>query len=221
MDMDTKTATRPTNSPRIATKAYRRKSLLIILCGGVISVLLARPATASTVLAMSLPEIVRSSQLIAKGSVLRREVRWNHGDIVTECTIAIEEMILGPARKPATVTVRLKGGEYAGVGLKVVGEPRCPKTGTELVLAAHKTTSKKSNASASYHPVGMSQGWFPVRKERGGKTYVMPPAANLRLVSPPTRDGRLLPAYGPLITKEPLRNFLDRLKHLAHPPKSR
>jgi len=167
--------------------------------------------SASTVVAMSLPEIVKSSQLIFKGTVVKQKTRWNNGKIQTECVIAVEEWVRKGKQESKTVTILLNGGEYGDVGLKVVGEPQCGALGDRKIVAAVERKEKNT-----FRPVGMSQGWFDVKREKlNGRELVLPSNSGIRLIHN-SAPGMPTTAQGGLKSPEPVRNFLDRLRHLAY-----
>ncbi len=184
-------------------------SVALALCALVATGGRSGAARATTVLAMTLQEVVDAADLVVYGTVVDHKTSWRHGKVTTTCVLEVEEVVQGN-KEDKRVMLVLQGGEYGNVGLKVIGEPSCGHRGDKLIVAA-----KKLHLQKAYRPIGVAQGWFPVRGQKGRERYVVPPATDLNIVSRPSSTGKLLPASGPLMTKLPLRSFLDQLKHMA------
>jgi hypothetical protein len=141
--------------------------------------LLAPSARASTVMALDVPALTRSSEQVLQGRVLRATSHplQGTGRIVTEVDVAVDEVLVGPGA-PASVRVTLPGGTAGALRQHVSGAPELAP-GEEVVLfLAHGTEGLRV--------VGLAQGVFRVQRSEDGRkvlaTSVLPEA--LRLVEP-------------------------------------
>lgn len=138
-----------------------RRSVFILLLASFFSV----PATATTVIKLSLEKMALSSDVIAHGSVTRVEVvavNGNQRHLRTDVTIQVRDMIKGD-RGTKELTLKLIGGTRGKWAMRIPGMPSF-KQGEEVVLFLEKT-------SVSYALTGLAQGKFSVQI-RGSKKMV-------------------------------------------------
>jgi len=95
----------------------------------------------------SLPELVKESDIICRGKVIKTECRWGSPDwdqnshlIFTDITLSASEFYKGkPEKKELIITC--EGGEVGEVGLLVEDMPQF-KIGEEVLVFLGKETSK-------------------------------------------------------------------------------
>ena len=136
-----------------------RRSVFILLLATLFSV----PATATTVLKLSLEKMALSSDLIVHGSVTRVEVvavNGNERHLRTDVTIAVRDMIKGD-RGTKELTLKLIGGKRGKWAMQIPGMPSFTQ-GEEVVLFLEKT-------DVSYALTGLGQGKFSVQTKDGKK----------------------------------------------------
>ena len=144
-------------------------SFLIVAC------LLAGSVSAVTMLAMTLEEKVKASDLGIQGRVLDASSRWGDKDrsvIYTDYVIEIEDVLHGKAGGK-TVVVTQQGGALAGVILQVGSNPEIVK-GDRVILILAKADFLKGMARGDDRPkytiVGVAQGTYYVVKGEKGNT---------------------------------------------------
>lgn len=185
------------------------KTWLGFFLSGALLISFAATAFASTVIALSLEELVKRAAFVGKTTVVSKEARWEKGRIVTDCLLRIEEPVKGAEPQGKLIRMVLLGGEQGEIGMKVVGEPACGEPGQTNIVAAHK------DKLGDYRPVGMSQGWFRIKLDAQGKELVMPSGAGLELVKRSQKKGRLQLVSAAITQPETVESFLKRLKELA------
>lgn len=124
-----------------------------------------RPASATVVLQLDLPQLVGRADIIFVGKVEKLQSHWSedHRHIVTDATIRVTRGVKGTAAGQ-TVVVRSLGGTVDGIGMQVAGSPQL-RTGEELLLF---TDQRKGHR----YITGMSQGLYRVRREASGQIMV-------------------------------------------------
>lgn len=167
-----------------------------------------RPALASIVEAMSLADLVRASDVVVVARVEGQRARYDeHGRIVTDVSVRIEESMHGRLARSAQATVLRLGGVVGDLGLRVDGEPSYVD-GERIVLFARWSGPTGHEV---LRPVGMSQGVLPIDEAAG---LVRPGGAGLELVTPGD-DGRLRPAAPAFSVPQPFETLLRRIRELV------
>jgi hypothetical protein len=133
----------------------RMVSIGLLLCAAA-----ALPAGASTFLKMSQKDLVRDSELVVQGKVLRVSSFWEPTGraIVTEAMVQVEEAIVGNA--PTVVIVRTFGGEVGGYRIEADGFPQF-KLNERLVLFLEAENDGVARVA------GYQQGQFRVEEKAG------------------------------------------------------
>jgi hypothetical protein len=133
------------------------------LFAGLVVVLMAVSAYATTLVRMSLDQLAEASTEIIRGHVVSQATLWNpaHTQIYTYTTFALEQTYKG--NPPSTLVVQQPGGTIGKVHVFVAGTIQFhPQAGYVLFL-------ERSPADPSeFLPVGMMQGAY--RIYRDGKT---------------------------------------------------
>ena len=124
---------------------------------------LALPATATTLVRMSLSQLAQASSTIVQGHVVAQTTRVNpaHTRIMTYTTVQLDKALKG--QPPATLTIEQPGGTIGNVHVRVPGTAFLrPQTDYVLFL------EPVSGTTQTYHMVGMMQGAFRVYRGRNG-----------------------------------------------------
>ena len=124
-----------------------RRSLLFLLFA-------ASLAQATTLLALDVPSLTRSSQAVVRGTVKASTARWtaDHSRIMTDTVIEVRETWKGAP--VSTLTVMQPGGVVGDVGQQVHGTVKLPE-GQEVVLFLEARGAK-------FLLTGMVQGLFVI-----------------------------------------------------------
>ena len=124
---------------------------------------LAAPAAATTVLRLSLDQIIDDSATAFQGTCLgnRTELDAKTGFVVTYTTFAVHDALKGTLG--ATHEIKQVGGELpaaaGGLRYRVIGVPKFRPGAEYVVFLAGKSSIGFSS------PIGLSQGRFDVRRE--------------------------------------------------------
>jgi len=123
-------------------------------------------APASVVRALSLPELVGESAIVAVARVETAASAWVGGRIVTDAVLVVDEGLAGAAAGER-VTVRTLGGEVDGIGQRVSGEPWF-RAGERYLVFLERLPPPADEGAALFRPVGMAQGALPVAEAVDG-----------------------------------------------------
>lgn len=152
------------------------------------TLLLATPAQATAVKKLSDADLVRDAKLIARAECLSISTEWGpeRKRIFTRIRFSVSATLKGSER--TALEVLLPGGERDGLSYVVHGMPEF-RPGEEVVLfltGAHK----KSGICV---PVGLGQGLYRIKRERGKKAAAVRDTRSLLLVESgkTPRKGRL------------------------------
>lgn len=147
--------------------------------------LAAVPAVASTFVHTPQKALVAQADAVVQGQVVQLDTFWSEDGrvILTEATVAIDEVLVGKA--PTTVTVRTFGGKIGDVGIEAHGFPKF-EDGERVILFLSREPSDDS-----LRVLGYQEGQFRVVTRRDGVTLAVPMVEeNARYVTP---DGRPAP----------------------------
>ncbi|MEJ2007154.1 MAG: hypothetical protein P8Z30_03205 [Acidobacteriota bacterium] len=124
---------------------------------------LASSARATTLVRMSLSQLVQASSTIVQGQVVSQESRWNasHTRIMTYTTVQLDKALKG--QPPSTLTIEQLGGTVGNFHVRVPGTAFLRRQG-QYVLFLEPVKGK----AQTYHMVGMMQGAFRIYRERNG-----------------------------------------------------
>ena len=128
----------------------------------VVSVLwLATQAGATTLVRMSLRQLVQASSVIVQGEVVAQTARMSasHTRIMTYTTVQVEKALKG--QPPATIIIEQPGGTVGNIHVHVPGAAFL-RSQTQYVLFLEPV----AGSSGTFHTVGMMQGAFRVYRER-------------------------------------------------------
>lgn len=147
---------------------------------GLLMVVAAMPAGASTFLKMTQKDLVRDAAAVVKGQVIQVNSFWTPDGsiIVTEAMVKVDEALLG--RPDSVVVVKTFGGEVNGFYVEAHGFPKF--TVNEKVLLYLEAEQDGVARVAGYQ-----QGQFRVIQEAGIEYAVPATDDDSSLVS---RDGR-------------------------------
>ena len=146
-----------------------------------LTLFLASAAFATTLLAVDVPTLSRSADLILLGTVNSSKARLTEaGRIMTDTEIKVSEVLKGTAS--ATVLVMQPGGIVGEVGQRVEGTAPF-KAGEEVLVFLDAR-----GGSDHFMVTGMIQGKFKIERSSDGKAvYAVPESASsARLIDPVT-----------------------------------
>ena len=121
---------------------------------------LAPPASATTLVRMSLSQLAQASSTIVEAHVVAQTTRVNasHTRIYTYTTVQLDKALKGSP--PTTLVIEQPGGTVGNVHVRVPGTALLrPQSQYILFLEPARSTQ-------AYHMVGMMQGAFRVYKDR-------------------------------------------------------
>lgn len=164
----------------------------------VVASLMAAPASATTLMRMSLDQLVQASTEIIRGHVVSQETLWNpgHTRIYTYTTVALDQTYKG--NPPSTLVVQQPGGTIGKVRVFVAGTIQFhSQTGYVLFLERSAADSSK------FLPVGMMQGVYRIyRNATTQEEKLILPLGSLTRGAPATGVGSTI--AGPVV---PVRQF--------------
>jgi len=143
----------------------------------------ASAASATTLVALDLPALTRSSDAVVHGKVIKVESRWagDHKRIVTDVEIEVADQVKGPAAK--TVHLINPGGAVGDVGQLVHGTPTFEPSEEVVVFLERRPND-------TFLVTGMSQGKFRVERSTDGRAAFAVPQGepDAMLIDPSTRQ---------------------------------
>ncbi len=174
----------------------------------VAAVLASAPVWATTMLALDLAALTRSSDAVVHGRVARVESRWT-GDklrIVTDAEIEVIDAVKGEVGK--TVRLVSPGGVVGDIGQKVHGSPNFTR-GEEVVVFL------EARPGGTFLVTGMSQGKFRVERSSDGRAAFAVPESDVdaMLVDPLT--GQPVPRRTQAMKLDELKNRVRQLTYTA------
>ncbi len=171
---------------------------------------LAVPAQAMTVLAVELPQLVQTSELVLHGKVVAVQSRDRRADghgVWTEFTLEIadtwkgdEVLKVSPARVGKRFTWAHPGGLRSdGLMVSVPGMPSFA-VGEEVVVALEKTAQ-------GYVVCGGPQGKWSVQTDKQGKKTVQRDMPDVHFLTQSRQTGAVTPGAAPLQPMKLLADF--------------
>jgi hypothetical protein len=132
-----------------------------ILLALVTGLWLALPTGATTLVRMSLSQLVQASSVVVQGQVVARTARLNASRtrIMTYTTVQVEKALKG--NPPSTVIIEQPGGTVGNFHVHVPGAAQL-RPQAQYVLFLEPV----AGSSGTFHTVGMMQGAFRVYRER-------------------------------------------------------
>ena len=120
------------------------------------------PASATTLVRMSLSQLSQASSTIIRAHVVSQQVRWNqdHTRIMTFTTVELDEALKG--QPPSTLTIEQPGGTIGYFHVRVPGTAYL-RSNEEYVLFLEPAAKAQT-----FRMVGMMQGAFRIRREGSG-----------------------------------------------------
>ncbi|MFH1438365.1 MAG: hypothetical protein ABIJ56_21835 [Pseudomonadota bacterium] len=162
-----------------------------------------RELSSTTVLQMSLSDLVRKSDAVVVGTVVGRRSEVDGGTVVTRNRVEIEKCLFGWEKiGGASIDITTLGGSRGdGTGVYVFGEAKF-KTGEKFIAFLH-------SSKTGWYVTGMAQGKMTVDvDEESGAPTVLPPA-DVHLVK---EANGTLAAGKPLLTVPgPLSTFIESI----------
>jgi len=161
----------------VVRRAGRLRSLLAALL--LMVPIVARPASAMTILPLDLPELAHQAARIFVGRVERIETGHDaNGLPVTWTTFAVVQKVKGS--DGAEITLKQLGASLGGPDARVLPHPGLPqyRPGESVVLFIHP-----ESALGFTSPVGLGQGCFRIRDDHGA-AVVENDVGNRNLASP-------------------------------------
>lgn len=133
--------------------------------------LTASTARASTLIAISLEDLVARAERIVVAVPRTHTSRWESGRIVTYSAIDVETTIAGPVdagpTAPSQLLVRTLGGEVDGIGQQVSGEARLPLDKPVILFLRAPIVAKDVAIAGSLGVVAMEQGAMHIARAPG------------------------------------------------------
>jgi hypothetical protein len=158
----------------------------------------APPVGASTFVAMSTSDLVKSSSAVVEGEVLTLESRWtaDRRIIVTDATVRVWDVLGGKA--PEVVQVKTFGGTVRGFTVDAIGFPEFALGERVLLFLEPDTEVGRLRVN------GYQQGLYRIVQGPDGIETAVPSVDHgVRLLSPSGAQAQPLPAIP-----------LDDLRHL-------
>ncbi len=164
---------------------------------------------ASVAEALSLEELTARAEDVWLARCVGASSRYDdRGRIVTDLVLALDDSMKGRRRAGEEAVITVLGGVVGDVGMQVPGEAHM-SVGDEAILFVRTARDGRR------HAVGMSQGVFPVARDRAtGRATVHPGGAGLVLMpnAPAPRGARATPA---LAGSAPLEDVVARIRTLV------
>ncbi len=178
------------------------KCFLLIL----VWVLLPVGSNAATIVAIEESQLVKNSDVVAFGSIIRTQVKVSpRYGVYTEATLEIYEGIVGVERGDI-ITARVPGGQLSNGQRTLVSGAPILEPGERFVAFLEKRKN-------SFVPWGLSYGWLQVRDMGGGKLVV---SRVLDGLYPVDKNGNKVAVKRVRMENVPLESLIERLR--SHVP---
>lgn len=165
--------------------------------------LIASGANGTTMLRLSLEELVDSSAVVAQVHVVSTEVVEGDGRLETRATLRIDRALRG-APRGSILVVAIPGGVVEGWGQRVVGAPEVAAGDSALVFL-------EKAGGGRFRFVGMEQGFWKIVEGDGGFDVVRGQEARHVVRG---SDGNIVEAPA-RPDREPLLPLLERVRLLV------
>lgn len=172
-------------------------------------------ASASVSVALSLEELVASSDEVVLGTVTGQQARYDkRRRIVTDVTLRVDDTMKGNRAKGAEIIVTRFGGEIGDLGMRVEGEPNFT-TGEQTIVFAKRLSAASipQRALPRFRAVGMSQGVLRI-ESNAGRQLVMPNGNGLALMRRTPR-GQLAAASAAVTAPRELTEIVSEIRQIA------
>ena len=160
---------------------HRRESFILSAVLSIAAgVWLAGPLGAVIMRALSLDELVESSDRVVVATVLSNESRWNdeHTRIYTYTTVRVEEYLKGSGAAGDTLVIRTLGGAVGEMGLHIEGAPAFRPNDKEVIFLFSAPGASELGVQ------GWNQGRFKVLPHpETGQQMVVRGLAGTRMVA--------------------------------------
>ncbi|MFI5299007.1 MAG: hypothetical protein ACHREM_13000 [Polyangiales bacterium] len=173
------------------SKRWRSGAIALAVLGGVAGgasfMLAASSAHASTLIALSLEELVTRAERVVVAVPRTRSSRWESGRMVTYTTVDVEAT-LGGSAATAPLVVRTLGGEIDGLGQQVYGEAKLPLGAPVILFLRAPIAAKDVALLGSLGVVAMEQGAMHINRAAGkidtvratlGSEAITPPGSSI------------------------------------------
>lgn len=169
---------------------------------GVVVLLVAAAASATTLVRMDLDELAAKAAIVARVRCLENEARVDGNEIWTFSRFEVIETLKGSA--PREITVRLLGGRVGHLISTIDGVPRF-RAGEELYLFLVQTRT------GDFGVAGWAQGTFRLRRYNvSGREEVTQDTGSVTIFDPATRQFR--PGG---VRRMPVEQFRQRVREAA------
>ncbi len=157
-------------------------------------------AEATTVMAVSMQELVAVSGLVVRGRVASVAPVWANGRPEREITLRIETTFKGQSSEPV-VTFRSEGGRVGRWASVVAGAPAF-EAGQEVVVLLER------RSDGAWTPAGLSLGVFVVEPAAGGGLQARRSFDGLVFAEPAIANGSSAQSLNPVWSLDALTDFL-------------
>jgi hypothetical protein len=165
-------------------------------------------ARASLVEALDLATLVADADQVVVGKVVAQTSHYDkRGQIVTDTTLQVEEVLKGDQVPGAAILVRRLGGEVDDIGMRVAGEASFTTGESVLVFGA------RLKSGEAWRTVGMSQGAVRIT-ERDGVRWAHSAANGVAAVRR-AGNGQLKRAQLAVPEPRPLEDLLGEIRSLV------
>lgn len=132
---------------------YMRLAILVV------AISLVATFSFAAMVKVELPELTKEAEVIAIGQVVDLNSRWlgkpKTSTIITDVTVAVQDVLKGNVRAGERLTVKVYGGEIGDIGLRVSEEPQF-SGGEEVIIFLNKDTD------GLYRPTQLFQGKYTI-----------------------------------------------------------
>ena len=185
-------------------------SAIGILVGAIWFGLAGPPIAATTMVPLSLDQLVQASSCIVRGRPIAQQSTWNsqHTELVTLTTIAVEQSLKGGA--PGTIVVEQPGGQSGSYRVTVPGTVHF-QPGNSYVLFLEPAPPDLQQPVERFLLVGLLQGTYRIYTDAvTGEERVIRPMAGVVYSNPGSQN----------LTADtlPLRGFRSEMESVLRTP---
>lgn len=181
---------------------------MIRLALAALLLIVSAPAGASMMLPMTVEDLSRRSDLVAKGRVIETESRRSEdgGRIYTVVTFELDEAWKGKGSE--RVEIHVPGGSLDGITQLVTGAPRFVEGEDAVVFLRELAPAPEAKGPPEVGVVGMAQGKLEIQPDASGKMLAVQRLEGLELVDRKTHE----PVPPPLREPIPLEALKARVQ---------